>query len=149
LTSEVDMYEKEAELVTESEVQNVNSYNLTNGGFGGFSHIDSSGENNPNFGKSNWKKNKTEEEILIINSKRASKGEKNGMFGKTHTDEVKKKLSEINSVPLHERVGEEKAEEIKKKTSERFKGKPKTEDQKRKMSEAAKARWAKRKLTKD
>ena len=39
---ENDMYSREKEIVTLNE----NSYNMTNGGKGGFSHIDGSGDNN-------------------------------------------------------------------------------------------------------
>ena len=147
--TEIEMQNKEKELVNEDVVNDANSYNMTIGGKGSWSHINSSGENNPNYGKALWKEGKTEEEIDEINRKRASPGEKNGMYGKTHTEEVRKKLSEINSVPLHERVGEEKAKELKKLMSNRWKGKPKSEEQKRKMSESAKARWANKKLNKN
>lgn len=44
-----------------------------------------------NYGGSYWMQNKTQEEIDIINSKKAHFGESNGFYGKTHSDHSKKK----------------------------------------------------------
>lgn len=141
--NEVDMYKKEREIVTEKFVQDNATYNMTIGGAGSWSHIDSSGENNP-MHKSNgrsWKDGKTQEEIDEINSRKASHGQFNGMYGKTHSDEVKKKLSDINSKPFDEKFDKEKADDIKRKMSESAKGKTKSKQHKRKMSESAKLLW--------
>jgi hypothetical protein len=145
--NESEMFEKEKEIVNEEFVKRSDVYNLTIGGFGSWAHIDSSGENNPmhkSKGRS-WKDNKSQQEIDDINKKRGSSGEKNGMFGKTHTDEVKQKLKEINSKTYEEKFGKEQAEIFKKVISKRFAGIPKTDEQKKKMSEAAKERWRKKK----
>lgn len=142
--NEDDMYKKEREIVNENFVSDKNTYNLTIGGSGSWSHVDSSGENNP-MHKSNgrsWKDGKSQEEINEINSRKASIGHANGMYGKTHTDEVKKKLSVINSKSFDNKFDKEKADEIKRKMSESAKGKSKSENQKRKMSESAKLLWS-------
>jgi len=44
-----------------------------------------------NFGGTYWMKNKTKEEIQAINNKKARHGKDNGFYGKTHTEENKKK----------------------------------------------------------
>lgn len=69
-------------------------------------------------------------------------GEKNGMYGKTHTDEVRRKLSVINSRPLEERLSKENADKVRRAVSEAQLGKPKSEEHKKKLSEASKKRWA-------
>jgi len=142
--TEKEMQDKEKELVNELVVNDIQSYNMTFGGEGSWSHIDSSGDNNPNYGKALWKKGKSQEEIDEINRKRASKGEKNGMFGKTHTEEAKTKIIAGNKAWLETEDGKAAKKKQGEELSKRMKGKPKSEEQKRKMSEAAKAIWAKR-----
>lgn len=139
--NERDMFDKEEEIVNEDFVKDEFTYNLTTGGKGGFYHVDTSGERNPNYGKANWKKGKTEEEINEINRKRASKGEDNGMYGKTHTEEAKQKIREANKRWLETEEGKAAKQQQAAECSERFKGVPKSEEQKRKMSESAKASW--------
>ena len=60
------MQAKEKEIVDESVVNDLKCYNMTIGGEGSFSHIDTSGENNPNYRKALWKKGKTQEEKLVF-----------------------------------------------------------------------------------
>ena len=73
-------------------------------------------------------------------------GEKNGMFGKTHTEEVRKKLSEINKGRVCHNKGKKASEETRKKLSEfrknkyigeenPFFGKHHTEETKQKIRE--------------
>lgn len=147
--TEKEMQDKEKELVNEDVVNDPMSYNMTQGGKGSWSHIDVSGEKNPNFGKAIWKKGKTQEEIVEVNKKRASPGEANGMYGKTHTDETKQKIIDANKKWLETDEGKAAIKKRAIKFSKRMKGVPKSEEQKRKMSEAAKARWAQRKLNKN
>ena len=146
--TEKEMQDKEKEIVNEDVVNDPMSYNMTQGGKGSWSHIDASGEKNPNFGKAIWKKGKTQEEIVDINKKRASPGEANGMYGKTHTDETKQKIIDANKKWLETDEGKVAKKKQAVAFSKRMKGVPKSEEQKRKMSEAAKARWAQRKLNK-
>lgn len=147
--TEKEMQDKEKEIVNEDVVNDPMSYNMTQGGKGSWSHIDVSGEKNPNFGKAIWKKGKTQEEIVEINKKRASPGEANGMYGKTHTDETKQKIIDANKKWSETDEGKAVIKKRAAASSKRMKGVPKSEEQKRKMSEAAKARWAQRKLNKN
>lgn len=76
------------------------------------------------------------------------KGINNIMYGKNHTDDVKKMISENNkgrkwtkerkelsrNYMLNRKFSEEKNKEIFKKISEKLKGKPKSEETKRKLS---------------
>lgn len=137
--TEQEMKDKEMELVNEDVVNDVFSYNMKIGGIGGWP--DTSGKNNPNYGKALWKKGKTQEEIDAINAKRASHGEANGMFGKTHTDEAKAKIIAANQAWLKTAEGKAAKKKQAEELSKRMKGKPKSEEQKRKMSESAKKRW--------
>ena len=147
--TEKEMQDKEKEIVNEDVVNDPMSYNMTQGGKGSWSHIDVSGEKNPNFGKAIWKKGKTQEEIVEVNKKRASPGEANGMYGKTHTDETKQKIIDANKKWLETDEGKAAIKKRAAAFSKRMKGVTKSEEQKRKMSEAAKARWAQRKLNKN
>lgn len=139
--NEQEMIEKEKEIVNETLINDNMCYNMTLGGIGSWSHIDSSGKNNPNYGKELWKKGKSQEEIIEINRKRASKGEKNGMYGKTHSDEAKQKIIEANKAWLATPEGIESTKRSADALSKRMKGKPKSEEQRRKMAEAAKKRF--------
>lgn len=67
------------------------------------------------------------------------KGSKNPMYGRKHSDETRKKLSEAakNRAPM--------AEETKKKISKANTGKKHTDEAKRKISESQKARWRRKK----
>ena len=75
-------------------------------------------------------------------------GEGNPFYGKTHTEKVRRKISEANSGSLESRVGKEKADELKKKMSEARKGKTyeeiygveKAEELKEKLSKANKGK---------
>jgi len=88
--------------------------------------LDMVGENNPNYGKGLF-------------------GEDNGMFGKTHTEETRKKLSEINigrkqsKETIEKRIksntGKKRTEDTKRKISDSHKGKEFSEEHKRKISE--------------
>lgn len=73
-----------------------------------------------------------EDLVMMTNSEHRkfhTDGNKNPFFGKHHTDDAKRKISESNS-------GKKMSEEHKKRISDLMRGKPKTEEQKRKMSEA-------------
>lgn len=144
--SEEEMFSKEKEIVNKELISDEFCYNLTEGGVGSWSHIDVSGENNPmhkSKGRS-WKDGKTQEEIDEINMKKGSAGEKNGMFGKTHTAEARQKLSEANKKSYDEKFSKEVSDALKEKISKRFKGVEKTQSQKDKMSKAAKEVWKNR-----
>lgn len=90
-----------------------NGYNLTKGGDGGNTYI-----------------GKTDEEINETKRKQseARKGDKNGMYGKHHTEEAKRKISENhanNKGENHPMYGKHLSEEVKQKMKENhadFKG---------------------------
>ena len=137
------MQDKEKEIVNDDFVKNKQTYNMTKGGEGSWSHIDSSGENNPmhkSKGRS-WKDGKTQKEIDFINVSKASKGEANGMYGKTHSDEAKSKIIAANKEWLKTPEGKAAMKKRGEECSKRMKGKPKSEEQKKKMSESAKERF--------
>ena len=84
-----------------------------------------------------WKKHISDSLKLSDAFKNANKL-KNGMLGKHHSEETKRKISESHKGFHH-------SEETKRKLSEANKGKkrkPHSEEAKRKMSEARKAYWA-------
>lgn len=61
------------------------------------------------------------------------RGKDNGFYGKTHTEEAKKKISERNR-------GRKRSEEAKRKISEAHLGKPKSEEHRRKIGEKSRGR---------
>ena len=64
------------------------------------------------------------------------RGENNGMYGKTHSDEIKKKISELRfNVSWDERFGEKKSQEYKEKLSISNKGSKRSKETKKKMSD--------------
>jgi group I intron endonuclease len=69
-----DMFDMESQLVNENFVRRTDTYNIRQGGFGGWDHIDSKGENNYFYGKPS----------------------PNGFSGKKHTDDTKKIISMAN-----------------------------------------------------
>ncbi len=93
-------------------------YNMKDGGIGGF-NIDVSGANNPMFGihrygedNPNYGNHRTEASRLqqsnSITQNGGHHGEKNPMFGRSHSDEAKKKMSERHKTvkPLQGRRGD-------------------------------------------
>ena len=72
---------------------------------------------------------KTKNKMKLVKSLNPLLGEKNGMFGKHHSEESKKKISEARKGAIPWNKGKHP------------KGKPHSEETKRKMSEARKAYW--------
>ena len=72
---------------------------------------------------------KTKDKMKLVKSLNPLLGEKNGMFGKHHSEESKKKMSEARKGAIPWNKGKHP------------KGKPHSEETKRKMSEARKAYW--------
>ena len=146
---EANLYE--AEIVNEKWIEREDTYNLRIGGMNGYSwkmseevkiKISKSlkgrkfseehsrkiseaqiGEKNHRYGTK--ASVATRQKLSIRNT-----GVNNNMYGKTHSDEVKKKLRECN-------IGKKLSEETKRKISEVHKGKVTPEETKIKMSEAA------------
>ena len=105
-----DMYQKEAELVNEDFIALENTYNLKVGGFGGFEYINSNGLNSgTEFMKENAKEMGKKGYIAVIqkygadffdqcrikaNAAKKEKYPKGTFWGKTPSDETKRKISE-------------------------------------------------------
>lgn len=143
-----DMFKMESELVNEEFVERKDTYNLKNGGDGGWDYINSSLltgqkrlEHNRKyspFKDTEWQSsnkenlqrgrkrggNKTYEEKIGI----FDPNMKNGFSGKKHSEEFKKKLGKINSEKQsgekNSQYGKKKSEESKNKISEKLKNKP-------------------------
>ena len=101
-----------------------------------------SGENHPSFGNSH--SNETREKMSIKAKERI--GHKNNFYNKTHSDETREKIRKSVAGSTH-------SEEIKKKMSEsrkgkvsNRKGKVNSEEHNKKASESLKKSWEKRKL---
>lgn len=106
-----DMYELESTLVNENFVKNENTYNLKEGGLGGFTHIHDKLENDENFKKefsetmkqvrlNMIKLNGIEKDMQSIREGFSKYLELNGgtFSGKRHTDESKRKIGEKNKI---------------------------------------------------
>ena len=121
-----EMYQKESEIVNEDFLLEENTYNLKKGGFGGFDYINENklyGFSNKETAKKarrqvdlileekygkHWKKhlsNLAKESLQKILDKdpsylkkrqRNTSGNNNPMFGKTHTEQTKKSISNAN-----------------------------------------------------
>lgn len=78
------MYQKESELVNKDFIKRNDVYNMKEGGFGGWDHVDNTGKK---FSESSRKK-------MSIAKKQSQKGENNSFYGKRHDEEAKKKIGE-------------------------------------------------------
>ena len=116
--NETDMNAKEAELVTESFVNEDSNYNMCPGGNGGFGYINNSG-----ISKFKGKRHTEETKLKILKSREYY----------THSEETKQKISQAN-----DRTNKSRGE----KTSKALRGKTKSEEHKRKIAEAIKKRHA-------
>ena len=76
------------------------------------------------------------------------KGTNNPFYGKNHSDEIKRKLSEAHKGKASPQKGKILSSETRRKMSEAHKGKKFTEEHRRKMSEAHKARLVRHAATK-
>jgi len=104
-----EMFDMEALLVNEGFVNRKDTYNIREGGFGGWDHIDTKGENNFWFGKPGRMlgKKMSEETKQKISENNYMKGlplelcpnygKPGTMLGKHHTDETKQKIGQANS----------------------------------------------------
>jgi len=125
-----DMFKKEADIVNEDFLKRTDVYNLKLGGEGGWDYINANGLS-PNIGFMDFS------------------GQKNGMYGKHHSEETKLKISDSkkgkNSGPKNHFFGKTHTEETRQKISSNLigktKGRPKSEEHKQKMRDA----WARRK----
>ena len=82
------MYEKEKEIVTEEFLSNNKVYNLKTGGNGGWDYINRNGLN-----RSEESIEKLKKSLKKWHSENDTSGDKNGFYGKSHTDDTKHHLS--------------------------------------------------------
>lgn len=108
--NEAEMNSKEVELVTEEFCKRDDTYNICQGGKGGFNYLNWSGKSNIGW-KTNGKDNAVKGGLSFANrlandeefkeeflSKRQNFVYSKAFAGKSHSDETKKKIGEINSV---------------------------------------------------
>ena len=86
-----------------------------------------------------WKKKISKSKTGSKNAMYGKCGELHHFYGKHHSEESKKKISEAHRGKPH-------SEEWKKKMSDKMKGRVFTEEWKRKLSEAHKRSWMKKKM---
>ena len=86
----------------------------------------------------NYGKHHSEETRKKISE--ANKGKDNHMYGKHHSEETRKKISEANKGTNNPNYGKQLSEEVKNKMSEAHKGKHHSEETKERMSEANKGK---------
>ena len=118
-----------------------NGYNLTLGGDGA-----APGELNPMWGRTHTDEVKAKLRILRLGTKQsedtkrkigeASRGEKNGFYGKAHTEATRKKLSEKLSGENHPLFGKRRPAEFGRKVSRALTGITRSEETCRRISEA-------------
>ena len=86
--------------------------------------------------------NRPAKELIFLtipeHAKLHSKGEKHPMYGKHHSDETRRKMSEALKGENHPFYGKHHSDETRRKMSEAQKRKPKSEETRRKISEAHK-----------
>lgn len=96
-----EMFDMEALLVNDRFVKRKDTYNIKEGGSGGFDHIDNSGENNPMYGKPSPKgmsgKKMRKESLRYGNKNHNYRKQFCSFAGKCHTDETKQKIGQTNS----------------------------------------------------
>jgi hypothetical protein len=129
---EKEMNLKEQELVDWETISDANCYNLVPGGYGGDNIT-----NHPRYKEicekmklaskhltpKDWRIGKTTKQINEINNKKSLPGNKNGMFGKTHSEELKteqglRAIRQFKGKSYEEVYGKKKSDILKKKRSE-------------------------------
>jgi group I intron endonuclease len=125
-SSDEAAFSKEIELVTEEFVKSDSTYNIIVGGTGF-----PSGENHPNFGIPLSEEHK----------KRLHKsGEEHGMYGKHHSDETKKLISEKTKGKNNHSYGKKRPKEVVEKISRGHRGKKLSEEHKENLRKSLSGR---------
>jgi hypothetical protein len=104
-SSEEEMFLKEKEIINEQIINDINSYNMTFGGKGGWSHIDVSGSKNPMKNpkikekvRESWKANPNNRLKTLNNLKKATEKARETNLGKKrseHSEWMKQNRSKI------------------------------------------------------
>lgn len=121
LKNEEEMNLLEELVVNEDFIKRDDIYNMKVGGIGGW--LPKKGENNPMHSRRVQDFMSLEEvEQWKANISRAVSGEKNGMYGKRHSDASRKKMSEAMRGENHPMYGKHPSEATRKKLSEAHRG---------------------------
>lgn len=135
------------EQAEQKEIELISLYKSNNADYG--YNIDNGGNVVGTFSKEHIKKMRIAQNnpLLIEKKRQSSLGKKNWFYGKTHSEEAKKKMSEVKKGKPSNAKGKHFSEQARKNISEAHKGKPSnfkgkhfSEEAKRKLSEAHKGK---------
>ncbi len=127
-----DLKEVEKQLIEQHQTKVPNGYNLTYGGDGvfGYKFSEEQKKRNGDSNRGTKASEETKAKMRVVHS-----GEKNGFYGKNHTEETKRKNAEAH-IGKQAMLGKTHSEETRKKISEALtgQGRPHTEEAKKKIS---------------
>ena len=127
-----DLKEVEKQLIEQHQTKVPHGYNLTDGGDGvfGYKFTEKQKKRNGDLKRGTKASEETKAKMRVAHS-----GEKNGFYGKNHTEETKRKNAEAH-IGKQAMLGKTHSEETRKKISEALtgQGRPHTEEAKKKIS---------------
>ena len=127
-----DLKEVEKQLIEQHQTKVPHGYNLTDGGDGvfGYKFTEEQKKRNGDLKRGTKASEETKAKMRVAHS-----GEKNGFYGKNHTEETKRKNAEAH-IGKQAMLGKTHSEETRKKISEALtgQGRPHTEEAKKKIS---------------
>ena len=127
-----DLKEVEKQLIEQHQTKVPHGYNLTDGGDGvfGYKFTEKQKKRNGDLKRGTKASEETKAKMRVAHS-----GEKNGFYGKNHTEETKRKNAKAH-IGKQAMLGKTHSEETRKKISEALtgQGRPHTEEAKKKIS---------------